>query len=98
RLTMCNQNYLCSCRGTRSNGGGRGNGCRRPNCLITLSGQCGSMAISYTMATVVIHNPWFSVQAEDRPSGARLATAPTLYGSHTTSFGDNWSSTGYARL
>src|SRR6266540_1497058 len=62
---MRNQYYLCSCCGTRCNVGGRGNGCRRPNCLITLSGQCGSTAISNTMAAVVIHNPWFSVQAEE---------------------------------
>src|SRR6266540_2486345 len=99
---MRNQYYLWSCCGTRSNGGGRGNGCRRPNCLITLSGQCGSTAISYTMTAVVIHNPWFSVHAEDRPRGARLATAPTLYGSHTTSSGDNRSKSQtyawYARL
>src|SRR5438105_14687132 len=88
-LTLRNQKNLCSCCGTRSNGAGRGNRCRRPNCLITLSGQCGSTAISNTRVAVVIHNPWLSVQSEDRPSGALLATTATLYGSHTTSFGDN---------
>src|SRR5207244_12475309 len=90
------------CCGTRPNEGGSGNDCRRPNCLITLSGQCGSMAMSYTMADIIIHNPWFSVQADESPSGARLATAATVYGSHTTSSGCNRSNsktyTGYARL
>jgi len=41
------------------------------------------------MAAVVIHNPWFSVEAEARQREVWLATAPTLYDSHTTSSGDN---------
>ena len=62
---------------------------RRPNCLMTLSGQWASTATSYTKAAVVIHRPWSCVHTEDIPSGARAAIAEGLYGSHTMSSGVN---------
>ena len=53
--------------------------------------QTASTATSYTKAAVVMHRPWSCVQTEDIPSGARVAIAEGLYGSHTISSGVNQS-------